>query len=114
MDNTNIYIYDNGNLSLRPESFRKLFNDDKININEEGAEVFANNIKFSICKSLNIKITVQKRSHSPRSDKYKGRGRSRSQARFGYEPNSSYKSRRGQRRESFSNIVPLGNILKYL
>ena len=103
MDNTNIYICDKSNLSLRPESFSRFFDDDKIHINKEGAEVFANNMKFSICKSLNIKMTVKKRSHSPRSDKYKGRKRSRSQARFGYEHNSSYKSRTGRRRESFSN-----------
>ena len=99
----NIYICDNSNMSLRPESFSRFFNDDKIHINKEGAKVFANNIKFSICKLLNIKMTVKKRSHSPRSDKYKGRGRSRSQARFGYEQNLSYKNRRGRRRESFSN-----------
>ena len=51
VDNPNIYICDNSNLSLRPESFSRFFNDDKIRINEEGAEVFVNNIKFSICKS---------------------------------------------------------------
>ena len=101
VDNPNSYIRDNSNLSLRPESFSRFFNDGKIHINEEGAKVLA--IKFSICKSLNIKMIIKKRSNSPRSDKYKGRGRSRSQARFGYEKNSSYKSRRGQRREPFSN-----------
>ena len=106
VDNPNIYICDNSNLSLRPESFRRFFNDDKIHINEEGAKVFANNIKFSICKSLNINITVKKRTHSPRSDKYKGRGRSTSKARFGYEQSSSNNSRRGRRRESFSNSSP--------
>ena len=103
VDNPNIYICDNSNLSLRPESFSRFFNDDKIHINEEGAKVFANNIKFSICRSLNINMTVKKRTHSPRSDKYKGRGRSRSKARFGYEQSSSNKSGRGRRRESFSN-----------
>ena len=103
VDNRNIYICDNSNLSLRPESLSRFFNDDKIHINEDGAKVFAKNINFSICESLNIKMSVKKRSHSPRSDKYNRRGRSRSQARFGYEQNSSYKSRRGQRRESFSN-----------
>ena len=103
VDNPDTHICDNTNLSLRPESFSRFFNDDKVYIKEEGAKVFASNIKFCICKSLNIKMSVKKRSHSPRSDKYKGRGRSRSQPRFGYEQNSSYKSRRGQRRESFSN-----------
>ena len=70
VDNPNIYICDNSNLSLRPESFGRFFNDDKIHINEDGAEVFANNIKFSVCKSLNIKMKVRKRSHSPKCDKY--------------------------------------------
>ena len=103
MDNPNIYICDNSNLSLCPESFSRFFNNDKIHINDEGDEVFENNIKFSLCKSLNIKMIVKKRSHFPRSDKYKGRGRSRSQARFEYEQHSSDKSRRRQREESFSN-----------
>ena len=62
----------------------------------------ANNRKFSLCKSLNIKMIVKKRSHSPRSDKYKD-SLLISQVRFEYEQNSSNKSRRGQRRESFRN-----------
>ena len=94
VDNPNIYICDNSILSLRPESFSRFFNDNKIHINEEGAKVFAKNMKFSICESLNIKMTIKKRNYSLRSVKYKRRGRSRSQARFGYEQNSSYKSRR--------------------
>ena len=45
VDNPNIYICDNSNLSLRPVSFRIFVNDDKIHINEEGAKVFANKKK---------------------------------------------------------------------
>ena len=70
--------------------------------------MFVNNIKFSTCKSLNFKMIVKKRSHSPRSDNYKGRRRLRSQARFRYEQSSGYKSRRGQRRESLSNYSSPG------
>ena len=113
VDNPNIYICDNSNLSLQSESFTRFFNDDKIHINEEGAKVFANNIKFSIHKPLNIKVIVKKTSHSPRSDKYiKGEG--------GQDPKQSLDMNRTQvikvEEDKGKNlsvmIVPLGNILK--
>ena len=50
VDNPNNFICDNSNWSLSPESISRFFNDDKAHINEEGAKVFANNIKFALCK----------------------------------------------------------------
>ena len=74
MDNAHIYIY---MITVTLVYAQNALADSliyKIHINEEGAKVFENSMKFSICKSLNIKMTVKKGAILQEVTNIKGEG----------------------------------------